>query len=316
MGLLTSGWRPVLLPCEAMKTARFWFDAARPVSFTAAVVPVVIGTLLAAEDHFSWWKALLALLGSVLILAGTNFVNDYYDHVKGADNEKSLGRAGLIQQGLVQPRSMLIAGIVSFALGVAIGLILCSVTSWQLLWIGVFSVVAGFLYTGAPIHLAYIGLGELTVFIFMGPVMVLGAYFVQLESWDWEPVVASIPIGLLVTAILQANNLRDIDSDRETGKRTIATMVGRTWANREMYVLLWGAYVALIIAVIVRAAPWPALIALATAPLVPPIVRIIRAGGSPRKLNFALLGSAMLHMRFGAVMAAGLGANWIIQTVR
>jgi 1,4-dihydroxy-2-naphthoate octaprenyltransferase len=299
-----------------MKTARLWFAASRPVSFTAAVVPVVVGTLLAAEDAFSWWKALLAVLGSVFILAGTNFVNDYYDHVKGADGPDSLGQAGFIQRGIVQPKAVLRAGLICFTAGIAIGLILAATTSWELLWIGVFSIIAGFLYTGAPIHLAYIGLGEVTVFIFMGPVMVLGGYFVQTESWDWEPVVASLPIGFLVTAILHANNLRDLDNDRATGKRTIATLVGRTWANREMYALLYGAYIALIVAVLTQAAPWEALIALATFPLVLPIVRIIKAGGNPRKLNFALMGSAMLHMRFGAIMAAGLGANWIVQTIR
>jgi 1,4-dihydroxy-2-naphthoate polyprenyltransferase len=294
-----------------MEKLKLWFAASRPVSFTAAVVPVVVGSLLAAEYSFSWWKAVLAVVGSVLILAGTNFVNDYYDHVKGADNAQSLGRPGFIQRGLVQPKEMLIAGILCFAGGAGLGLILCAVTSWELLWLGLASVLVGFLYTGAPVHLAYIGLGELTVFVFMGPVMVLGAWFVQVETWDWDPVIASIPIAFLVTGILHANNLRDIEGDRETGKRTVATLIGRKWANREMFGLLAGAYVSLGIAVAVGSLPLAALIAFATLPLVPRIVKVITGGGNPRKLNFALMHTAMLHMRFGAVLAAGLAVNWI-----
>lgn len=298
-----------------MASPRTWFLASRPFSFTAAVVPVVVGTLLAAADHFSWWKAALALVGSVLFLAGTNFVNDYYDHRKGADGPGSLGMAGFIQRGILSPRSVLIAGIVCFASGSAIGLVLCAVTSWQLLWIGVASALAGFLYTGAPVHLAYIGLGELTVFVFMGPVMVVGAYYVQVQSWDWQPFVASLPIAFLVTAILQANNLRDIEVDRSTGKRTIATLIGRSWANREMYALLAGVYISLVVAVVVHAMPWQGLIAFATLPLVRPIVQVIRAGGNPKKLNLALFRTAQLHMQFGAILALGLGISWLVASI-
>ncbi|MEX2081705.1 MAG: UbiA family prenyltransferase, partial [Dehalococcoidia bacterium] len=156
-----------------------WWAAARPFSFTASIIPVVVGTLLAADDQFRWWAFALALIGSLFIHAGTNFVNDYYDDRKGVDGSESLGQAGFIQRGIVQPRQVLAAGIICFAAGSAIGLVLCITVSWQLAWLGMASVLAGFLYTGAPIHLAYLGLGELTVFVFMGPVMVMGAYFVQ-----------------------------------------------------------------------------------------------------------------------------------------
>lgn len=298
-----------------MASVRTWFLASRPFSFTAAVVPVVVGTLIAAPDAFSWWKALLALVGSVLFLAGTNFVNDYYDYRKGVDGPDTLGMAGFIQRGVLQPKQVLWAGVFCFAVGAAIGLILCAVTSWELLWIGVASLCAGFLYTGAPFHLAYVGLGEATVFVFMGPVMVVGAYFVQLQRWDWEPVLASLPIAFLVTAILHANNLRDIENDRKTGKRTIATMIGRKWANREMYLLLAGVYISLIVATAVGALPWAALIALATVPLVRPIVQVVRAGGNPKKLNLALFRTAQLHMQFGALLSVGLVVNWIVQSL-
>ncbi|MEO6398578.1 MAG: 1,4-dihydroxy-2-naphthoate octaprenyltransferase [Tepidiformaceae bacterium] len=294
-----------------MPTLKTWFAASRPFSFTAATVPAIVGTLLASEDAFSWWRALLVLLGSVLFLAGTNFVNDYYDHLKGADGPESLGMAGFIQRGILAPRQVLGAGLFCFAAGGAIGLVLCATGSWQILWIGLASALAGFLYTGWPIHLAYIGLGEVTVFLFMGPVIVVGAYFVQTESWDWQPFVASLPIAFLVTAILHANNLRDIDLDKQHGKRTVATLIGRRRANVEMYLLLAATYISLVVAAAVGAMPWPGLLALATLPLVRPIVDVVRAGGNPKKLNLALFRTAQLHMKFGAMLAVGLGLDWL-----
>jgi len=292
-----------------------WFEASRPFSFTAAVVPAVVGSLLYADTTFSWWKAVLAVLGSIFFLAGTNFVNDYFDDRKGADGPEALGMAGFIQKGLLSPRAVLIAGFVCFGLGAAIGIILCIAVGWELFLVGVASALAGFLYTGWPVHLAYIGLGEVTVFFFMGPIIVMGASFVQVEAFTWEAFVASLPIAFLVTAILHANNLRDIEHDRKAGKRTVATVIGREWANREMYALLAASYIALVAAWAFNALPWPALVALATLPLVRPIVQVIRAGGNPKKLNLALFRTAQLHMRFGALMAVGLGFNWLIESL-
>jgi 1,4-dihydroxy-2-naphthoate octaprenyltransferase len=270
---------------------------------------------LYAPDTFSWWRAVLAVLGSVFFLAGTNFVNDYYDDRKGADGPEALGMAGFIQRGILQPKSVLIAGLVCFALGGLVGLVLCAVAGWQLLLIGVASALAGFLYTGWPVHLAYIGLGEVTVFFFMGPIIVMGASFVQVEQFTWEAFVASLPIAFLVTAILHANNLRDIEHDRKAGKRTVATVIGRKWANREMYLLLAATYASLVIAWAVGALPWEALVALGTLAFVPPILKVIRAGGNPKRLNLALFHTAQLHMRFGALMAVGLGLNWLVKSL-
>ncbi|MDZ7727435.1 MAG: 1,4-dihydroxy-2-naphthoate octaprenyltransferase [Dehalococcoidia bacterium] len=276
-----------------------------------------MGTLLAAyDDHFTWWLALLTLVGSLAIHAGTNLVNDYFDHVKGADSEESLGPAGFIQRGMLSPRAVLTGGILCFAGGSIIGLVLVAATDISLLWLGVASVLAGFLYTGWPLHLAYVALGEVTVFIFMGPVMVERARCcVQTETWAFDAFLASLPIAFLVTAILQANNIRDIESDRRVGKRTLATILGRTGANWEMYLLLGGAYVSLVVAVLLGALPWPALIALVTLPAVRPIVRICAAGGNPVKLNGALARSAQLHMRFGAVLSLGLGIALVLDAV-
>jgi 1,4-dihydroxy-2-naphthoate octaprenyltransferase len=188
-------------------------------------------------------------------------------------------------------------------------------TGPALLWLGLASVAAGFFYTAAPVSLAYIGLGEVTVFIFMGPVMVLGAYYVQTEQWAWEPFIVSLPVAFLVTSILHANNLRDIESDRKHGKRTIATVIGRRWANVEFYVLIGAAYVTLIAAVVTGMAPWLALVALLTVPMAWKAVRLAATTTSPRRLNYVLAGTAMLHMRFGMLLAAGLAAALVVDRV-
>lgn len=301
---------PRTLP--AMPAPRTWLIAARPVSFTAAAVPALVGTLLAAPESFTWWTALLAMLGSVLFLAGTNFVNDYYDHRKGTDGPGSLAPPGAIRQGLLTPRQVLAAGIACFAAGAATGLVLCWAVSWQLLWVGAASLLAGFLYTGWPLHLAYRALGELVVFVFMGPVIVMGAAFVQAERWSRDAFIASLPIGFLVAAILHANNLRDLEQDRAAGKRTLSTILGRRWAERELWLLIAAAFAALAGAIAAGALPWPSLVAFAALPGIRPMVRTVRAvnaGANPRRLNFVLRDAALLHLRFGLLLALGLAVD-------
>src|SRR5579872_3911246 len=223
---------------------KLWFFATRPFSLTAAVVPVIVGTLVAAEHRFNVLYFLLALIGSLLIQSGTNLINDYFDFIKGIDGPDALGPKGMLVRGIFSTRQILWFGVACFAAGAAIGLLLVALTGLGLLWLGLASVVAGFFYTAAPVSLAYIGLGELTVFFFMGPVMVLGAYFVQTGHYAWQPFIVSLPIAFLVTAILHANNLRDLDGDRAKGKRTIATFIGRRPANWEYYLLIGATYVA------------------------------------------------------------------------
>lgn len=288
------------------------FIATRPFSLTAAIVPVVVGTLVAAEESFSLVRFLLAFVGAIAIQAGTNLVNDYFDYVKGVDGPHTLGPAGLIQRNVLSPRAVLIMGIGWFAVGSLAGLILVAMTGPGLLLLGLASVAAGFFYTAAPVSLAYIGLGELTVFLFMGPVIVTGAYYVQTEQWSWQPVIVALPIAFLVTAILQANNLRDVENDREHGKRTLATLIGPRAATVEYGVLIGATYVVLLLLVLADIAPWPVLVAAITAPAAVKAVQLAARTTNPRALNFVLLGTAKLHMRFGLLFAAGLTAGLFV----
>ena len=296
---------------QMMASVRTWLVALRPVSFTASVIPVLVGTAIAAQDVFRPVLFVLALLGSMAIHAGTNLVNDYFDHVKGTDNEESLGQSGVIQRGMLSPRAVLIGGLIAFALGAAIGLAIAAMTGWPVLALGLASVAAGYFYTASPFSLAYRGLGEVVVFIFMGPVIVIGAYFVQTESWAWEPLVASLPIGLLVAAILHANNVRDLENDRRNGKWTLAALAGRPIADYEYIALMLGGYAVVVAMTIAGSAPWPILVTLVTLPLALRIVRLEGQQQSARGLNLVLAQTAGLHMLFGVLLAFGFAvAVW------
>ena len=295
-----------------VETLRLWYRATRPFSFTASLIPVLVGSFLAFEREVHVVRFGLALAGAVLIHAGTNLVNDYFDHVKGADGPHSLGPSGVIQRELLSPRAVLLGGIACFVAGSAVGLVLVGMTGTALLWLGLASVAAGFFYTAAPVSLAYVGLGEVTVFLFMGPVIVMGAYYVQVEEWSRTAFLVSLPVAFLVTGILHANNMRDIEDDRRTGKRTIATIIGRRWANYEYYVLIGGAYVALVAMVVAGAAPWTVLVALVTLPAAVKAIRLAATTTSPRRLNFVLRDTALLHRNFGALLALGLAAALVV----
>lgn len=303
-------WRPAPRSAEPesrlQRHMNIWWRATRPFSFTASVTPVLLGTVIAAFDgKFDVVLFALTLVGSVAIHAGTNLVNDYYDDKKGADTKDSLGPSGVIQQRLLTSRQVLVGGLVLFAVGSIIGLYLTYNSGPFILFLGLISLAAGFFYTAGPAALAYIGLGELTVFMFMGPVMILGTYYVQTRNADLRVFLLALPIAFLVAAILHANNLRDIEGDRALGKRTVATLVGRTWGNREYVGLLAGAYLCLAILVVMDFAPVWTLITFLTLPLAVSNAQRAAADTEPRALNLVIRRTANLHARFGQLMVIG-----------
>jgi 1,4-dihydroxy-2-naphthoate octaprenyltransferase len=293
------------------RQARIWLTALRPISFTASIIPVLVGTAIAAQDEFHPLLFVLALIGSVAIHAGTNLVNDYFDHVKGTDSAESLGPSGVIQRGILSARAVLAGGIVAFTAGAAVGLVITAMTGWPVLALGIASVLAGYFYTASPFSLAYRGLGEVVVFVFMGPVIVVGAYYVQTQTWAWEPFVASVPVGLLVAAILHANNIRDIEGDRRNHKWTLAALAGRPVADYEYVALMLGGYAVIVAMTIAGAAPWPVLVTLLSLPLAVRLIRFERMQHEPRGLNVVLAQTAGMHMLFGALLAFGFAvAVW------
>lgn len=286
---------------------RTWWLAVRPFSFTASVTPVVLGGVLAAYNGaWNWWLFAISLLGAVLIHAGTNLINDYYDWKKGADTPESLGPNRALQEGMLTPRQVYWGAIVCFAIGSALGIYLVATRGLFILYLGIFSVLAGWFYTAGPAAFAYTGLGEIVVFVFMGPVMVLGSYYVLTQDISRDVVWIAVPVGLLVAAILHANNMRDLEGDRVKNKRTLANILGRRASRWEYYILVGGSYLILILLVVFKVAPPYILLALLTLPSAIDLIRTAAIHDAPARLNKVLRGTATLHERFGWLMIIGM----------
>lgn len=209
-----------------------WLEATRPKTLPAAVSPVLIGAALAWHDHgFDAWAAGICLTFAVLIQIGTNFANDYYDFVKGADNTSRVGPRRAVASGLISAPAMKRAMIAVLALAFLVGLTLIAWGGAWLILIGVVSVICAVAYTGGPYPLGYNGLGDVFVFIFFGPVAVGSTYFVQTGVWEIHPLVWAIAPGLLAANVLVANNYRDWETDKQAGKRTMVVRFGRSLAR-------------------------------------------------------------------------------------
>ena len=205
-----------------------WVWAVRPKTLPAAVAPVLVGTAMAQEAGALHLKAaLMALLGAVLIQIGTNLCNDYVDFRKGADTDARRGPLRVTQAGLVSVDAMRRATLLVFALAALAGLYLIVRGGWPIALIGALSITAGILYTAGRYPLAYVGLGDIFVLIFFGPVAVGGTYYVQAMDISTEVLVAGLATGLMAAAILQVNNIRDMEGDRAAGKRTLVVRFGR-----------------------------------------------------------------------------------------
>jgi 1,4-dihydroxy-2-naphthoate octaprenyltransferase len=288
-------------------TLRLWLLASRPRTLPAAIAPVLVGTALAAtEDELAVLPFLAALVGSVFIQVGTNLSNDYSDARRGADAEDRLGPVRVTAGGLMPPKRVLVGTYVAFGIAVAAGLYLAAVAGWELLVVGAASILAGILYTGGPRPYGYEGLGEVFVFVFFGLVAVAGSYYVQTEELRWEAFALAVPVGLLAAAILVVNNVRDVDTDRRAGKRTLAVKLGRERAR-----LLFAAMV--IVAFAAPAATWAAgglsawlLLTLAALPLAPPLIETVSSRTDGPALNGALAATGRLLAVFSLLLAAGV----------
>jgi 1,4-dihydroxy-2-naphthoate polyprenyltransferase len=284
-------------------TAQQWLGGARPRTLPAAIVPVLVGSGVAAGYRlFSPWRAVLALVVALALQVGVNYANDYSDGVRGTD-EARVGPVRLVAAGLATPQRVRTAALACFAVGCAAGFVLAAVTSWWLLLVGAAAVAAAWTYTGGRHPYGYHGLGEVAVFAFFGVAAVVGTAYVQMGRLTWLAVAASIPVGLLACALLVVNNLRDIASDTAAGKRTLAVLIGDQ-RTRLLYTCC-----ALIpfgmLAVLAFARPF-SLLALVTLPLAVAPVRAVRAGADGPALIAALGQTGRLQLAFGLLLTLGL----------
>ncbi len=294
-------------PAGASSGVRIWLMAARVRTLPASVAPVLVGTAIAGfVGVFHPLRFVAALVGAIFIQVGTNLSNDYSDARRGADTEDRLGPVRVTAGGLVPPGRVLVATYVSFGVAVLAGAYLIAVAGWVLLAIGAASILAGVLYTGGPRPYGYEGLGEVFVFLFFGIVAVAGSFFVQIKHLDWEAFVLAVPVGLIAAGILVVNNIRDLDTDRRAGKRTLAVRLGRERTRRMFAVILYLAYAVVPVPWLFGPlSPW-LLLSWLTLPLAAAIVRTVRNRTDGTSLNEALARTGMLQLAFCILLAAGL----------
>ncbi|MBE0642838.1 MAG: 1,4-dihydroxy-2-naphthoate polyprenyltransferase [Bacteroidetes bacterium] len=286
--------------------AHAWLLASRPKTLPAAVVPVLVGSAVAAADGaFSFFPALVALLCALLIQIGTNLANDYFDFIKGADSEHRVGPVRVTQSGLIPPRTVRNAMIGVFVLTFILGLYLVSVGGWPILAIGVASLFCAVIYTAGPFPLAYVGLGDVFVFLFFGIVAVTGTHYVQALHWSMDALIASLPVGAISTAILVVNNYRDIDTDKVANKKTMAVRIGRAATRMEYRLLLLLAYSVPVVQSLRAGAPLWLLLPLLTLPFAYHVLRIVERSTDGSELNHALAGTGQLLALYGLLYAAG-----------
>jgi len=236
-------------------TASEWLAGARPRTLPAAVAPVLAGTGVAAyADAAVWWKALLALVVSLALQVGVNYANDYSDGIRGTDDER-VGPMRLVGSKVATPPAVKRAAFLAFGVAAVAGLVLAATTAWWLVAVGAVSVLAAWFYTGGSKPYGYLGLGEVMVFVFFGLVAVLGTEYVQTEALDLPGLYAATGIGALACAILVANNLRDIPTDRESGKTTLAVRLGEE-RTRGLYAFLVAAAGVTVVGVALTTTGW------------------------------------------------------------
>jgi len=283
-----------------------WVLAARPKTLPAALAPVLVGTAVAwVAGGFRPGPAAAAALGALLLQIGSNLANDVFDFERGADREGRTGPLRVTQAGLLTPSQVRAGMAIVFGLALLVGIYLTIEAGWPVIVIGLAAIAAAIAYTGGPFPLGYNGLGELFVMIFFGFAAVCGTAFVQATYVPAAAWPAGFAAGCLATAILVVNNVRDIDQDRESGKRTLPVRFGRPWGVAEFVVLLALAYLVPLLLVLTNRAALSLLLVLFSAPLALPLVRSLRRERGV-VLNRTLAGTARLFLVWSVLYSAGL----------
>ncbi len=287
-------------------TWRHWAEAARPKTLPAAVIPVLVGTALAAAHRTAdYGKAAICLLFALLVQIGTNFANDYFDFVQGADTPARVGPRRAVAAGLIAPRTMLVATWLVLGIAFLVGLLLVREGGWILLPIGIVSILCALAYTGGPFPLGYNGLGDVFVFVFFGLVAVDTTFYVQAGGLAPDATSCAAAIGLLAANILVANNYRDMETDARAGRKTLVVRFGRRFA-------VWQYGLSHLVALLCPAAliiygyRWPVLLPLLLAPWATRLTHRLAASCDPAE-QIALLGSTAKYLAaFGVLLSAGL----------
>lgn len=289
-------------------TSKFqiWMLASRPKTLPAAAAPVIVGSAIAFQDgKFHLIPALATLLAALLLQIGANVSNDYYDFHKGADTEHRLGPIRVTSAGLLKPAEVYLGMWVVFGLAALLGIYLAIVGGWPVMLMGIAAIAGAILYTAGPISYGYKGLGEIFVFIFFGLVAECGTYFILAGALTPQAIWSSIPMGLLIVAILVVNNLRDIETDRAAGKQTLAVRLGAGGAQAEYILCLAGAYLVPVLMGIAGVSTYWVMLSWLSIPAAVPLVqKVLHLTGRP--LNVVLAGTGQLTLLYGILFSAGI----------
>jgi len=306
--VMPEGWKLSEEPENKTDRLFVWLKELRAPFFTAVLIPVFLGTIIAwfSFGAFNLTYFVLSLIGAVCVNAGTNLANDYFDYKSGCDLENTdfsspfSGGSGLLPRGVLNPRKVYIASLVSFALAGIIGVFLALTLGWVIVVLGLIGVFSGYFYTT---QLAPRGIGEFIVGLNCGPLVVLGSYYVQAQTIVLEPIVASIPIGILILEVLWINEIPDIYVDAKAGKKTMVTRIGRKRAADIYGMLMFLTYAVILLGVSLSLMPVLTLLSFLTAPLAIRAVYVARKYyGDPRKLIPANAGTVLVHLFTGLLL--------------
>jgi 1,4-dihydroxy-2-naphthoate octaprenyltransferase len=282
-----------------------WLAGARPRTLPAAISPVLAGTAVAVYEHSAvWWKALLALVVALLLQVGVNYANDYSDGIRGTDADR-VGPLRLVGSGLARPGAVKAAAFASLGLAALVGLVLAATTAWWLVGVGLLSILAAWFYTGGSRPYGYLGLGEVMVFVFFGLVAVMGTTYVQTESFELASLFAAIGIGCFACAILVANNLRDIPTDKVAGKRTLAVVLGDE-RTRHLYGILVDVAILALLALAFTTTWWVLVAFIAAPPTLRALTLVLGDKATGAALVPVLKDTGLAELLYGAGMLAGV----------
>ena len=286
-----------------------WFWATRPQTLVASTMPTVIGTAMAYNDGvWHWPSALAAFVGAALIQIGTNLANDYFDFKQGVDSDGRKGPESCLQSGALTPMQVKWFYIAAFSLAGLIGAFLTARAGWPILVIGIVSIILGVVYSAGKKSLASLGLGDLFVFVFFGPVACAGTYYVQSFEWDWAVIVAGLAPGLFSTAIIVINNLRDINTDEKAGRQTMAIRFGAAFSRMEyLFCIIAGSLIPVVVYLITGQNPWGILASLVAFAFIPTVHEVFTSSEG-QVLNAALSRTG----KFLALYSIIYSITWLI----
>ncbi|MBS2970185.1 1,4-dihydroxy-2-naphthoate polyprenyltransferase [Metabacillus sp. KIGAM252] len=298
---------------EPDKNWRIWWMLMRPHTLTAAFIPVAIGTVMAMkEGSFNVLLFLSMLAASVLIQAATNMFNEYFDYKRGLDNENSIGIGGAIVRNGVKPQTVLSLAFAFFGISTLLGIYICFQSSWWIAAIGTLCMIAGYLYTGGPLPIAYTPFGELTAGLFMGVVIILISFYIQTGTISMDAFLISLPVSILVGAILLSNNIRDLDGDKENGRKTLAILMGRKKAIDFLALLFICSYIFIIAFIVAGTASFWSLLVFLSVPKSVFAVKAFRGKSLPIEMMPAMVATAQTNTQFGLLLAAGLFISYLV----